>query len=335
MQLSLVSLAGGEVYLLGTAKASLILMRSRVALITHSLMTDLNSWLVSGTYVVQLYHASFPIKKMGFDASVFYPKSLIKRFINSISYPSIYARASVAFASSDMTQTILSSAIGISKSKVHIYGYPRVDGLISKNETAEDIRKLNSMFFGKSYKNLIYYVPTFRTDKNFNFFDFDFDATELIKNLEECDAQLIVRFHPFDRQKYAAIENLLHPRIIIENHGLSDPYPLLKRADLLITDFSSIYADFLLLNRPIIFSAFDINGYLKNERPLYFSYDQITPGPKATNWIELNRHIRDLFIDGIDKFALERKAQRNLIFGDRVMGNNCEEITAYIYNRTA
>ena len=61
----------------------------------------------------------------------------------------------------------------------------------------------------------------------------------------------------------------------------------LLETDILITDYSSSYFDYLLLNRPIIFAPFDLDSYLNQERGFYFDYDSHTPGEKALNWDEL------------------------------------------------
>ena len=60
-----------------------------------------------------------------------------------------------------------------------------------------------------------------------------------------------------------------------------DPYPLLKLIDVLITDYSSIYFDFMLTNKPIIFFPYDLEEYLMKSREMYFDYEEFTPGNKV------------------------------------------------------
>jgi CDP-glycerol glycerophosphotransferase len=43
----------------------------------------------------------------------------------------------------------------------------------------------------------------------------------------------------------------------------------------LITDYSSIFIDFLLTDKPIIFYSYDIEHYLKKDREMYFDYQDI------------------------------------------------------------
>ena len=85
-----------------------------------------------------------------------------------------------------------------------------------------------------------------------------------------------------------------------------DIYEFLTFVDILITDYSSVYFDFCLLNRPIIFSPFDQESYLSNDRELYYNYNDVTPGPKCHNWQEVISEI-DLILNGKDKYANKRQ----------------------------
>lgn len=44
-----------------------------------------------------------------------------------------------------------------------------------------------------------------------------------------------------------------------------DLYEILPHTDLLITDYSSVYFDYLLLDKPIVFTPTDLGEYSKNE----------------------------------------------------------------------
>ena len=90
---------------------------------------------------------------------------------------------------------------------------------------------------------------------------------------------------------------------------------MLKYIDILVSDYSSIVYDFLLLNKPIVFYIYDINEYKKNVS-LLFDFDEYSPGIKVYTQNELiesflkediykerREQIRDKFFDENKQFA--------------------------------
>ncbi len=57
--------------------------------------------------------------------------------------------------------------------------------------------------------------------------------------------------------------------------------------DLLVTDYSGAYFDFLLLDKPVVFFNYDLQWYIENDYGLYFEYEDIAKGPKCTSWTEV------------------------------------------------
>jgi CDP-glycerol glycerophosphotransferase (TagB/SpsB family) len=93
----------------------------------------------------------------------------------------------------------------------------------------------------------------------------------------------------------------------------SDLYPLLAHADALITDYSSIYMDFLLLDRPVLFLIFD-DSYAKQDRQTQFDIGDMTPGPRTASWSELLRMLKEQL--QCDTFSEERARLRQLAFDE-------------------
>ena len=60
-----------------------------------------------------------------------------------------------------------------------------------------------------------------------------------------------------------------------------DMYPIFSKVDLLITDYSSIFFDFLITDKPILFYPYDKDDYLTRDRAMYDEYDTVTPGHKV------------------------------------------------------
>ena len=120
-----------------------------------------------------------------------------------------------------------------------------------------------------------------------------------------------------------------HERIIFEAHGLSDPYPLLSKASILITDYSSIYADFLLLDRPIIFANFDHKSYIDNERGLYWDYDKVTPGVKASDWNAVIQNLETIIVKKQDYYKEERARMVEMIY-EHPVEEILEKVTQFV-----
>jgi CDP-glycerol glycerophosphotransferase len=64
-------------------------------------------------------------------------------------------------------------------------------------------------------------------------------------------------------------------------------YPIFSKVDLLITDYSSIFFDFLLTDKPVLFYPYDQDDYLTKDRSMYDEYNTVTPGHKAYNFESL------------------------------------------------
>ena len=75
-----------------------------------------------------------------------------------------------------------------------------------------------------------------------------------------------------------------------------DIQEILMDTDILISDYSSTYIDYLLLDRPLIFYNFDYEDYLQNDREMYYDYDEVTPGYKAATFDEVSRRMKIILL---------------------------------------
>lgn len=107
-----------------------------------------------------------------------------------------------------------------------------------------------------------------------------------------------------------------------------DIYELLAITDILITDYSSVYFDFLLTGRPIIFTPFDLDDYIRKERELYFNYHEVTPGPKCRDWNEVLLELEKI-ISGKDDYKKERQIVNNR-FNTFQDGNSSKRVVEFI-----
>ena len=153
------------------------------------------------------------------------------------------------------------------------------------------------------------YAPTFRRTMR-SPFDGPLDLGALSRFAVERGIVVVLKLHPFVKQ---ASGSGPFPNILVCEPA-SDIYPLLPEMDVLITDYSSIFFDFLLLDRPVVFFPYDLEDYLETDRSMYFDYQEMTPGPKCFNQPDLLNALGALRVaSGADVYAAERQRVRTLI----------------------
>ena len=141
-------------------------------------------------------------------------------------------------------------------------------------------------------KKLILYAPTWKGSK-YSSPDTSLDAYfELIHtveaNIDTSKYQVLVKPHQivyYHIKKNQGITGQFIPTTIDTNE-------LLSAVDILISDYSSIYFDFLVSGRPVLFFIPDLDEYL-GYRGLYFGIDKL-PGPIARNHRQLGEMIHDV-----------------------------------------
>ena len=86
---------------------------------------------------------------------------------------------------------------------------------------------------------------------------------------------------------------------------------------MLITDYSSVMFDFSLLNRPMLFFAYDKHKYKNELRGFYFSYTEEMPGPISTTTEELIHDVRTYNgADYIDKYRKFKEKYNSIDDGE-------------------
>lgn len=252
---------------------------------------DLHPFTWGRMKIIQLWHGS-PLKKIMHDDNItFKEPSLIRRilfpFLNQRNLNQILA------ASSSSVRDILAGAFRIPQDRVKITGYPRND--IFYNPTGESLAIVDMINELRRAGKVGIYLPTHRREGDPAFNDFIISGLRQIDGqLHKHDTTLLIKHHHYHRnEKSNHGPNFKSVRFISDDDVNDDLYGLLPYTDFLITDYSSIYFDYLLLDKPIIFFPFDIDDYLKSDREFYYEYNEITPGPKAEDWLELVDKIED------------------------------------------
>lgn len=203
-------------------------------------------------------------------------------------------------------------------------GYPETEQTDygTDKQTALKIKELKK----KGYK-IILFSPTWKvvTEDKQKVLSEQFKLDELVPFLEKHKLAFVFKLHPKDTLNYG---DLSHP-LILKYDKDRDIYPVFKEIDLMITDYSSIYMDYLLLDRPIVFFSYDQEEYIKNERALQYDYEAITPGKKTQNTEELINELQTVLVDERDKYSKARQDVRSQFY-EYMDGQSCERIYNYI-----
>lgn len=171
---------------------------------------------------------------------------------------------------------LMAKSFAVSEDKIKVWGQPRNDGLFQKNDCREILGQLFPDL--PEYTKTVLYAPTFRDYGQVQLFPFkDFDQKQLEAFLDEKNMLLFIRTHVAEQGSAAPY---LGKRIrFLGNEQAEDVTGILNIFDCLITDYSSIYIDYLLTDKPMVFLPYDRQQYLDG-RGMNFDYDDVTPGPK-------------------------------------------------------
>lgn len=211
-------------------------------------------------------------------------------------------------------------------------GYPRNDIFFKKIFEEKDLILTNREIFDfirKSNKKIFVYMPTWRPDLSINN-PINLDALNTFAR--ENEILIIIKNHPFtrdgsfydsviDTKKYYYSRNYQYN--IIFYPIIDDIYPILSISDCLITDYSSVYFDYLLVNKPIIFFIYDLEEYIKSHGEFMIDFDESTPGEKPRTFEEIKLAMISCLEN--DNYKLSRKLLKNKLFKNQY-GNSSEVI---------
>lgn len=241
---------------------------------------------------------------------------------------------------SDYFDPILADSFSMGKEKLLQLGYPRCDLLFQQTDALSrlGIRRAD-------FQKVLLWMPTFRRPADGLYADADVNPTglpllETDRQLEELNgilAQkgvlLVIKLHPGQDMSGVKLHTLSHIRMLT-NRELDEKgvqlYHLVGEADALLTDYSSIYFDYLLLNRPIGFLIDDIETYQKNRGFVVEDPLPLMPGEKIRTVEELTAFAAGL-VNGEDKWEAERERVR-LLSNKFADGNSAKRFAEYFLN---
>lgn len=163
------------------------------------------------------------------------------------------------------------------RGKVIESGYPRNDVLTSPAEgQLQDIKRNLGIPVDKK---VMLYAPTWRDNEFYQKgkyrFEFQFD-------LERWKQEFGDEWVLLSRMHYLVAENFdfsAHAGTVYDVSSYPDIRDLYLISELLITDYSSVFFDYAVLNRPIVFFMYDLDNYRDQLRGFYMDIENDAPGP--------------------------------------------------------
>jgi len=223
--------------------------------------------------IIQLWHGTGTIKRFGQDVNTGKLKKLEQRANSNITH---------LIVNSEGTYEDYAGAFGVSLDKVFIEGLPRTDLFFDHHKMEERKQKFYQQHPQLKGKKLVLYAPTFRDqEKDDPSLVLD---TELLNKQLPKDYVIMLRLHPFVVESYKkkGSLNALQDRVISMS-SYSDINTLLLVSDYLITDYSSIIFEYCLMEKPMIFYAYDLDEFSDHGRGFYRPYEEYVPGPIITD----------------------------------------------------
>lgn len=278
----------------------------------------------TGQTYINTWHGT-PLKTMGYDmpGNPSGAKNVVRNFFQSSFLISPNQHTSKMYLDSYRLR-------GLYKGEVLEGGYPRIDSTLKPDK--QGTFKLLGQFQKAidQTKEILLYTPTWK----------GLDLTSARNDMAQVTAEMaylrkihgdkyniLVKVHPFiykEAVKEVALKPYLIPDVIDTNE-------LLGIVDVLITDYSSIFFDFLVTNKPILFYCWDADLYAE-ERGKYFN-DEELPGPISYTVEELATALGDL--PRIAKDYADNYQRCQEVFTPYEDGNVTKKYVDYIFEKKA
>jgi CDP-glycerol glycerophosphotransferase (TagB/SpsB family) len=313
---------GYPVYMHNSVKGIYYQLRAWVYF-TSERKNDVSALLIGNATRVNLWHG-VGLKKILHDVKrpvSQAPKGMKKRILRKLrQYP--YRREYVLSTSETMSK-IFSGAFKKPREKILQLGQPRNDVFFN------DEFELESLPFLKQGQKMILYMPTHRLGGKSLFSLKDiFDLEALNRFCQNNGVVFVFKKHFYHRMEKEDLSRFSN--LIDITSAEYDTQLLLKKTAILITDYSSCYVDYLLLNKPVIFYNYDYENYVLNDRDLYFDYETTTPGPKVKDFASLLKCLEKETAGRDCGFESQREKVKNIFYSPDNQRSVGEKILQYV-----
>ena len=293
---------GMPVYYWSSFKGLYYALVSGVYVVDHS-TSSINRLFDGGAFYVNLWHGC-GIKKIRWQD----PEGFVRQYhlkdasemrkslrFRILTYDTLGHRPDLLLAPSNIQlKQFFAPMMDVSEKNCVVGVYPRSKLMIEGREaTLNYIRKYEPdetlAFVDKlsEFHKTYIYMPTWRNDGRDFIEQIGADWQQLNNLMMKNNSLFILKFHPFTNIDIKGISQFSNICIYPQN---CDVYTLLPFIDCLITDYSSIYTDFLMMNKEIILFVFDYKEYVEGSYGLH-EYDKYYVGKRAFDFNHLLKTI--------------------------------------------
>lgn len=314
----------------GSAEAQRYIQKSKVFFMGQNFndFTPSGQNYFGGAITVNLWHGVM-WKRLG--------TSLADRSILIKTFYKLFFRAHEAdffISPSEKYSTAIMEAFGVKKDNIILSGLPRNTIFYNPNIVAKyrsEIIDNLEKHIGKKLdgsEHLVVYMPTFR-DKESSAFSFTkIDSGDFHEWLVSNNIYIIQKAHFVSIERNDSLDQG-DERIININDVSAQK--LLAAADMLVTDYSSCFFDYLLTDRPIIHYLYDYEYYKDKDRGLYYSYKDVCCGDVAFKESEL-KNLLEVNFDRPER-KKDLRAIRRKQYITYESDNACRDICNYVMRK--
>ncbi|MDR1790950.1 MAG: CDP-glycerol glycerophosphotransferase family protein [Propionibacteriaceae bacterium] len=334
---------GKPVILAGTDECLRVLGMAALAVIDHFRMSDLDvlSGLNAGTKIVQLWHgvglkAIGDLKNTEVPGVQFSPDLLAqpgdsaaelaqkqKRYHQLAYTRELMEEYFAMLIPGPEREKSIAAPFGVDESRWIKAGNPRNINLYTQ---VPDLAHPK-----------ILYAPTYRwsVEAERGLVDRLLDALEPIQQMmDDVEGTFVVRLHPHTWRNYRTrLGHALaaYPRVELDPG--KDIYADLGTYAVLISDYSSIAYDFVMIDRPVVFFGYDLIDFEAHEDQLNYDWAEYSPGAQVTNWNEACDAVREYLADPTRDSAWRQRVAAEFFYPEVNDAQNSERIVAALKQR--
>lgn len=225
----------------------------------------------TSTQFVQLWHGAGVFKRFGLSTETDHKTYEKVRKANS--------KITHLFVTSQGVKPFYREAFAVPEDRIYVTGLPVTDIYFDENRKNDKIKSFYDKYSELKEKKILLYAPTFRNTEKENSDILKYFQIEKVHEVLGDDWVILVKFHP----KFPG-EDLVQNKYCYNMTQYNDITDLYLVSDMLVTDYSSSVVEYVLLEKPIVLFAYDLEEY---DRGFYFDYRSVMPGEIAYTEEEL------------------------------------------------